>query len=133
MGNSSRTHKMKLQPAADPSAQRAVALTNARLRLAEQHLLKSDRVMAKLVPAHGHCKLGARGFQPFHALTTSIISQQLSAKAAATIAARIALLAPRPFEPGPILAIAVESLRSAGLSSAKARYILELARRVEDG
>jgi len=121
-----------IKPAA-ASPQRPVVLTDERLRLAERHLSKSDRVMAKLVRTHGNCRLGARAFRPFHALTTAIISQQLSTKAAATIAARVALLAPRPFEPTALLAVAPEALRAAGLSNAKARYIHELARRVADG
>lgn len=121
------------KPAANSSTQRPAVLTGARLRLAEQHLSKSDRVMAKLVRTHGNCKLGGRAYQPFHALTTAIISQQLSTKAAATIAGRVALLAPRPFEPGEVLKVAPEALRAAGLSAAKSRYIHELARRIEDG
>ncbi|MFA6311991.1 MAG: DNA-3-methyladenine glycosylase 2 family protein [Sterolibacterium sp.] len=115
-----------------PSA-RPLVLTGDRRRQAERHLLKSDRVMAKLVRTHGNCQIGNRAFQPFHALTTAIIGQQLSVKAADTIAARVALHAPRPFEPGSILAVAPEALRAAGLSTAKARYIHGLARRVEDG
>lgn len=110
-----------------------MVLTSDRRRLAEQHLLKADRVMAKLVRTHGNCKIGARPFQPFHALTTAIISQQLSVKAADTIAARVALHAPCPFEPAALLAVAPDALRAAGLSTAKARYIQGLARRVEDG
>lgn len=121
------------KPASATSSQRPVVLTSSRLRQAEQHLLKSDRVMAKLVQAHGVCKLGTRAYQPFHALTTAIISQQLSTKAAATIASRVALLTSRPFEAGALLALAPETLRAAGLSGSKARYIHELARRVEDG
>ncbi|MCX7174276.1 MAG: DNA-3-methyladenine glycosylase 2 family protein [Proteobacteria bacterium] len=120
-------------PATEIPAGRPVVLTGERQRLAEQHLLKSDRVMAKLVRTHGNCKIGSRAFRPFHALTTAIISQQLSVKAADTIAARVALHAPRPFEPAAILAVAPESLRAAGLSGAKARYIHGLAQRVEDG
>jgi len=112
---------------------RPVVLTSERQRLAELHLLKADRVMAKLVRTHGSCKLGSRAFRPFHALTTAIISQQLSVKAADTIASRVALHATRPFEPKSILAVAPEALRDAGLSGAKAKYIQGLAKRVEDG
>ncbi|MFA7322125.1 MAG: hypothetical protein WC000_11730 [Dokdonella sp.] len=65
-------------------------------------------------------------------MTSAIISQQLSAKAAATIAARVAQLAPRPFTAEAMLSVAAENLRAAGLSSAKTRYIHELARRVVD-
>lgn len=119
--------------AAPPPAGRPAVLTSERLRLAEQHLLKADRVMAKLVRLHGGCRIGNREFRPFHALTTAIISQQLSVKAAETIASRVALHAPRPFEPMSLLAAAPDVLRSAGLSAAKAKYIHGLARRVEDG
>ena len=114
-------------------ARRPLLLTAERQRLAEQHLLKSDRVMARLVRKLGNCSLGSRAFRPFHALTTAIISQQLSVKAAETIASRVAIHAPRPFEPDAILAVAPESLRAAGLSGAKTKYIHGLARRVEDG
>ena len=124
--------KPKLPPTQTPVG-RPVVLTSERQRLAEQHLLKSDRVMAKLVRKHGNCRIVTRSFRPFHALTTAIISQQLSVKAAETIASRVAIHAPRPFEPDSILTVAPESLRAAGLSGAKAKYIHGLARRVEDG
>ena len=114
-------------------AGRPIVLTRERQLVAEQHLLRSDRVMAKLVRQHGNCRLGTRAFRPFHALTTAIISQQLSVKAAETIASRIALHAPRPFESTSILAVAPDSLREAGLSGAKAKYIHGLARLVEAG
>jgi len=115
------------------SASRPLVLTGERLRAAERHLGKSDRVMAKLVRAHGQCKLARRPFLPFHALTTAIISQQLSVKAADTIAARVAQLTMRPFVASSVLAVPADSLRAAGLSSAKVRYIHGLARWVEDG
>jgi len=117
-------------PATETPVGRPVVLTGERQRLAEQHLLKSDRVMAKLVRRHGNCRIVTRAFRPFHALTTAIISQQLSVKAAETIASRVALHAPRPFEASSILAVAPESLRAAGLSGAKVKYIHGLARLV---
>ena len=40
---------------------------------------------------------------------------------------------PSPFCPDGVLSVSVDTLRSAGLSAAKARYILELALRVTDG
>jgi len=89
--------------------------------------------MAKLVRTHGNCRLAGRAFLPFHALTEAIISQQLSVKAADTIAARVAQLTTRPFVASAVLEVPADSLRAAGLSSAKVRYIHELARRVEDG
>lgn len=114
-------------------AGRPAVLTREGQLIAEQHLRKADRVMAKLVRKHGPCKLGGRAFRPFHALTTAIISQQLSVKAAETIALRVAVHAPRPFEPDSLLKVAPEALRAAGLSGAKTKYIHGLARLVEEG
>lgn len=99
---------------------------------AEQHLRQSCSVMARLIAQHGPCNLAAHELRPFQTLTNSIISQQLSAKAAETIVGRVRAIVPG-FTPNDFLAVAPEALRAAGLSSAKARYIVELARRVEDG
>ena len=52
---------------------------------AERHLRQSCRVMARLIVEHGSCPLADREFRPFQTLANSIISQQLSAKAADTI------------------------------------------------
>ena len=99
---------------------------------AERHLRQSCRVMARLIVEHGPCPLADREFRPFQTLANSIISQQLSAKAADTIERRVQAIVPG-FTPAGFLAVPTEALRAAGLSSAKARYILELAQRVSDG
>ena len=99
---------------------------------AERHLRQSCRVMARLIVEHGPCPLADREFRPFQTLANSIISQQLSAKAADTIERRVQAIVPG-FTPAEFLAVQPEALRAAGLSSAKARYILELAQRVSDG
>ena len=99
---------------------------------AEQHLRQSCRVMARLIAQHGPCSLADREFRPFQTLANSIISQQLSAKAADTIERRVMTIVPG-FTPTGFLSVSTEALRAAGLSSAKARYILELAQRVSDG
>lgn len=88
--------------------------------------------MARLVALHGPCPLADRNFLPFQTLATSIISQQLSAKAADTIARRVLAIAPS-FTPAGFLLVPLDAFRAAGLSSAKARYIIELAQRVDDG
>ena len=95
---------------------------------AEAYLSQSCRVMAGLIRTHGPCPLADREFRPFQTLANSIISQQLSAKAADTIERRVQAIVPG-FTPAEFLAVQPE----AGLSSAKARYILELAQRVSDG
>ncbi len=93
---------------------------------------QSCRVMARLIVEHGPCPLANLEFRPFQTLANSIISQQLSAKAADTIERRVQAIVPG-FTPAEFLAVQPEALRAAGLSSAKARYILELAQRVSDG
>src|SRR5208337_173650 len=80
-----------------------------------------------------YAPLAEREFRPFHTLATAIISQQLSARAADTIKRRVSQIIPTPFSPDGFLSVPVDALRSAGLSTAKARYILELALRVIDG
>lgn len=99
---------------------------------AEAYLSRSCRVMAGLIRVHGPCRLADREFRPFQTLANSIISQQLSAKAADTIERRVHAIVPG-LTPAGFLAVAPDALRTAGLSSAKARYIVELAQRVSDG
>ncbi|MEP6571782.1 MAG: DNA-3-methyladenine glycosylase 2 family protein [Gemmatimonadota bacterium] len=87
-------------------------------------MLLGDAVMAALCARHGPARLSRR--RPFPALVGAIVSQQISGKAAASIAARLRTLYP-------ITAAALATahpmrLRSAGLSRAKARYIRELAK-----
>ena len=103
------------------------------IRKAERHLTKVDPIMKRLIAKHGHCPIAEREFQPFHMLANSIISQQLSTKAAATIKLRVGELVGVPFQTGRVLSIAPEQLRGAGLSQAKTRYIRELAAHVTDG
>lgn len=100
---------------------------------AENHLSGVDEIMARLVADYGDCPLMEMECLPFHTLTRSIISQQLSAKAAITIQRRVSQIVPTPFCPDEILAVSIESLRSAGLSSRKAGYIHCLAEHVVTG
>ena len=105
----------------------------AAIRKAERHLAKADPIMKRLIAQHGHCPIAEREFQPFHMLANSIISQQLSTKAAATIKLRVGALVGVPFQITKVLSAAPAKLREAGLSAAKTRYIRELAAHVSDG
>ena len=109
--------------------------TAAALREAESHLSRVDPVLAPLIARTGPCNLGARPRDPFHILCTSIISQQLSTKAADTIQGRVEVLvkANGRLEPAHFKGVRHASLRRAGLSNAKARWMVEIARRVRDG
>jgi DNA-3-methyladenine glycosylase II len=91
-------------------------------------------VIRELIKRHGECGLAdAQHTEPFQALTHAIISQQLSSKAAATIAGRFdALFSGRP-TPAAIAAAPDPALRAVGLSAQKIRYMRDLCARVGDG
>ena len=72
-------------------------MVDAAIRQAERQLAKVDPIMKRLIARHGHCPLAEREFEPFHMLANSIISQQLSTKAAATIKRRVGVLVGVPF------------------------------------
>jgi DNA-3-methyladenine glycosylase II len=91
--------------------------------------------MAKVIDAVGPCRYEVKNFGThFDALCRSIIYQQLSTKAAATIHGRFLDLFDRR-EPSPeaLLRIPDARLRAAGLSSQKTAYIRDLATRVHNG
>jgi DNA-3-methyladenine glycosylase II len=66
----------------------------------------------------------------FGALVRSIVSQQISSKAAASINARLIVSAGGSHQPERLIELGEPSLRSVGLSAAKARYVLNLAEAV---
>lgn len=107
--------------------------TEKAIREAERWLRKSDVTMKRLINHHGPCPMSEWEYRPFHTLVTSIISHQLSAKAADTIEQRVSQIVTAPFYPEGFLKAPSERLHSAGLSRAKVRYIRELAHRVADG
>ncbi len=93
----------------------------------------ADPVIANLIDQIGSCPLLDIPYRPFHTLARSIISQQLSNKAAATIEGRVAILVAVPFQPEDLLQVPPETLRGAGLSARKATYLHGLAERVTTG
>ena len=102
---------------------------------ARRHLVRADPVLGALITRLGPCGLGhGRARDPFQALLRSIVSQQLSVKAADTIFGRLLALFPngRP-DPARLLVFQDEELRTVGLSGQKSRYMRDLATRVLDG
>ena len=70
----------------------------------------------------------------YQELVNSVISQQLSIKAAASIWQRFLTLYGGTFPmPQDILATSVDTLRSAGLSKSKALYVQDIAQHIMDG
>jgi 3-methyladenine DNA glycosylase/8-oxoguanine DNA glycosylase len=104
-------------------------------RKAVSHLRSVDPVMAGVIDRVGPCRFRVSdGGSHFDAVVRSIVYQQLSGSAAATIHSRlIALYGDDTPSPGQLLAIPDESLRGAGLSRQKISYLRDLATRVECG
>jgi DNA-3-methyladenine glycosylase II len=104
------------------------------LRAAERHLSGVDPLMGRLIARHGPCTLDGSRRDPFHTLCTSIISQQLSSKAADTIQQRVhVLLKARPhLKPAHFAKATHAELRACGLSNAKAKWMVEIARRTRE-
>ncbi|MCK4413152.1 MAG: methylated-DNA--[protein]-cysteine S-methyltransferase [Candidatus Eisenbacteria sp.] len=107
----------------------------AALRRADPRL---RRIINAVGPYRAIPREGRRGREPvasYEILLESIIHQQLSLKAAATIAARVRRLTPGPGFPSPrqVLRMKVSRLRAAGLSAQKVSYVKDLAARVETG
>ena len=92
----------------------------------------------QVIQISGLCTIGAtRGKSRaresnFSSLASSILSQQLSTKAAATIIGRVAELSGGTLRAEKLAEMRVSQLRSAGCSEAKARAIKELARAAVD-
>jgi DNA-3-methyladenine glycosylase II len=98
---------------------------------AKRALVRSDPVLARIIRAHPRIALEPRG-EPFHTLARSIVGQQISVKAAASIWARVCALAPR-MHPEEIAGARQARLRACGLSQRKAEYLAGLARHFVDG
>ncbi len=103
---------------------------------ADRALRAADRRLAKLMDRSIPFRVRLDRLQsPFAALVESIVYQQLSGKAAATILGRlVALFRPRRFpRPQDLLEASVEKLRSAGISRGKAAALKDLAAKTLDG
>lgn len=101
---------------------------------ARRAIARRDPVLGNLMRRHGPCGLvDSQHTDPFQALVHAIVSQQLSTKAAATIASRVdGLLGGLP-TPERMSAVTDAQLRAAGLSGQKVSYLRDLIRRLEDG
>lgn len=97
-------------------------------------VLKRDKRFAQLIKKHGLPDRAQRK-NPFQSLVRSIIYQQVSGRAAATILSRFVDLFPKGTFPTPeaVCKMPVGKMREAGLSSQKASYIQDLAQKFSDG
>ena len=103
------------------------------MRKAILALRNADPVLGGLIDAVGAYRI--RYLEPdFEALVKSIVYQQLSGKAAATIFGRLREAAgDGRLEPGPVLRLAPARMRSIGLSKQKIAYIRDIAGHAQSG
>lgn len=94
-------------------------------------LSEADDRMGALISLIGEIKTATQG-PHFAALARSIISQQISVKAAATIRGRVLELA-GDLSPDALSAVNDEALRGAGLSASKVAYLRDLSGKVQSG
>lgn len=99
--------------------------------------LKKDPKMGAVVRKHGKLDLSKyhkNAGNIFGRLLRSIVYQQISGKAAASILARVVDLFPnKKPTPEKLLKLRTSQLRKAGLSSQKVEYVRDLARKYLDG
>jgi DNA-3-methyladenine glycosylase II len=102
---------------------------------ARRLLMRRDRVLGAAIKQIGPCGLASRQHADhLSALAGSIVSQQLSSKAAATIFGRFRTLFPdgRITVEG-ISALDDQTIRGVGLSGQKLTYLRDLCSRIQDG
>lgn len=101
------------------------------LSTARRHLSRRDKVLRPFIREVGPCTLQCDS-DHFAILVRSIVSQQISTKAAMAISKRLLDSVGR-FQPRRILAASDDALRWAGLSEGKRRSLRDLAEKCTDG
>ncbi len=103
------------------------------MQSALSHLAANDPTLARLIASYPSPTFKKHDHY-YQELVDSIISQQLSIKAARAIETRFKDLFGGAFpSPEQILAKTIEEFRAVGLSRPKARYIQDLAQKIVDG
>jgi 3-methyladenine DNA glycosylase/8-oxoguanine DNA glycosylase len=100
-----------------------------------RYLKRVDPILAAVIESVGPCRIRVTSEGThFQALTRSIVFQQLSGKAAATILSRVTALFPGATPtPEAVQATNDEQLRAAGLSRQKISYLRDLSSKVASG
>jgi len=102
---------------------------------ARRHLMRQDPILGAVIRRIGPCGLTrARRADRFATTVLSIVSQQLSLKAASTIHGRLVdALGDAGVTPDAVLALSPDRMRACGLSWAKVASVRDLATKVGDG
>jgi DNA-3-methyladenine glycosylase II len=116
-----------------------VVISLAQSRSAAREIIKINPRFENVIERSGFCTIGVTEKAPrvresnFASLASSILSQQLSTKAAATIIKRVEELCGGSLKAEKIAELKKARLRSVGCSESKARAIRELAQASIDG
>jgi DNA-3-methyladenine glycosylase II len=103
------------------------------IQQALRHIRRRDPIMRDVIRKAGPFTMRPNRNR-FRALVSSILSQQISGKAAASIKARLVEhVKPDQISPQSIARLTPDRLRTVGVSNQKARYLLDLAERVVSG
>jgi DNA-3-methyladenine glycosylase II len=95
-------------------------------------LRKVDPHLREIIDRVGPCRLAPYPDR-FGAIVRSIVSQQISTKAANSIHQRLVAIAGGSLGPARLIELGEAAIRPAGLSGSKARYILNVADAVASG
>lgn len=106
-----------------------MAITIAASRTISRRIVRLEPRFKPVVTEFGPCPIGVKRSSQsnFQSLAESILSQQLSTKAAATIIQRVSGLSDGRLDPQLLSKLSPRALRSAGCSESKARALRELA------
>jgi len=97
------------------------------------HLRGADPRIRELIDARGSIRFRPTG-RTYETLVESILSQQLNGKAASVITARVQdVLSSESFNPEALAKVSISRLRAAGVSTRKAQYMKDLAKKVVNG
>lgn len=103
------------------------------LDIAEKYLTKNDLLLAKVIAKYKPCRIEPHG-DYYGELVSSIVSQQLSTKAAATIWKRVLeVFGDKVPSPVQLAKADTERLRACGVSYQKIGYMKDLAEHILDG
>ncbi len=100
---------------------------------AQRVLAEADPVLGKVMADVGPCHWPDYVMEPFDALVWSILGQQISVQAAASITNKLGTRAGRPFDAAALADLPEVQFREAGLSRNKTRTVRELSTAILDG
>jgi DNA-3-methyladenine glycosylase II len=110
-----------------------IIMSDTTAQQAADWLSQHDPLLKPVIDKYGPCPIRPHT-DYYRELVESIIGQQLSVKAAASIQARFLTLYDNTFpQPKQILETSVDDLRAVGFSRAKALYVHDLAQHMLDG